>query len=280
MKINLSATSVSDDCLAGGLASAFVAARQSGTALKVYPGEIPSTKTLAYHIQDKAIALWPEAPLGWKVALVGPTYRADFGDERLSGPVFHKKAMNSPGTEPLQFEIFTGGFAAVEAEFVAVMARDAPAFGRLPTPQEASELVASLHIGVETAGSPFAAINDFGPMVVVSDFGNNAGVLLGHAITDWQNRSLESLKARMFVDDALVGEGSAAAIPGGPMAAVAFLIHHLEQRGKPLRAGQLISTGATTGIHLISAGARITADFGGDGSIHARPVAMAQTLAA
>ena len=47
------------------------------------------------------------------------------------------------------------------------------------TDAEAADMVGALHIGVEPASSPLATINELGPAVVVSDFGNNAGLLLG-----------------------------------------------------------------------------------------------------
>ncbi len=59
-------------------------------------------------------------------------------------------------------------------------------------PRKPQQLVSGLHVGIEAAGSPLAAINELGPTVVVSDFGNNAGLLLGPAIPDWRKRPLES----------------------------------------------------------------------------------------
>ena len=47
------------------------------------------------------------------------------------------------------------------------------------TRAEARELVAAVHVGVETAGSPLATINDLGPCAIVADFGNNAGLIVG-----------------------------------------------------------------------------------------------------
>ena len=39
-----------------------------------------------------------------------------------------------------------------------------------------------MFIGIEIASSPLVNINDYGPAVVASDFGNNAGLLLGAEI--------------------------------------------------------------------------------------------------
>ena len=57
-----------------------------------------------------------------------------------------------------------------------------------------------MYIGIEIASSPLQNINDYGPAVVASDFGNNAGLLLGAEISDWQTRSLESLNCETRID--------------------------------------------------------------------------------
>jgi 2-keto-4-pentenoate hydratase len=57
-----------------------------------------------------------------------------------------------------------------------------------------------------------------------------------------------------------VGRGAPSSLPGGPAAALAFLAGACAARGRPLTRGQLVTTGATSGIHDIEAGqtARIT----------------------
>ena len=47
----------------------------------------------------------------------------------------------------------------------------------------------------------------------------------------------------------------------------AFLLNLLHRRGRRLEAGQLISTGAATGVHDILVGQSAAADFGPDGRI-------------
>jgi 2-keto-4-pentenoate hydratase len=256
------------------IAQKFVTARQKFAALEAFPGALPASREAAYAVQEAALQLCNEKPSGWKVALTAPAFRESFGEERLSGPVFFSATLQSKLNRLNRFVVFQDGFAAVEAEFIAVMAVDAPHFNHPPTADEAAALIGSLHIGIETAGSPLASINDLGPLAVVSDFGNNAGVITGPEIKDWRTRSLESMTSRMLVDDVEVGVGSAAKIPGGPMAAVAFLLYHLQHRGRPLKKGQFISTGATTGIHIVQSGSNVSAEFGVDGKIEARAVSQ------
>jgi 2-keto-4-pentenoate hydratase len=71
----------------------------------------------------------------------------------------------------------------------------------------------------------------------------------------------------MSINDIVIGRGGAAAIPGGPLDSLAFLLNLLHRRGRRLEAGQLVSTGAATGVHDILAGQAAVADFGPDGHI-------------
>jgi 2-keto-4-pentenoate hydratase len=115
-------------------------------------------------------------------------------------------------------------------------------------------------VGVEFAASPLASINDLGPRVVAADFGNNSGLILGRAIPDWRDRNDDWPPCEVRVEGELVGRGAPSSLPGGPAASLAFLLGAAAARGRPLRRGQLVTTGATSGVHDILAGqsARIT----------------------
>ncbi len=53
-----------------------------------------------------------------------------------------------------------------------------------------------------------AFINELGSTVVASDFGNNAGLIVGPEVKDWRER-LGELQARTEIDGKTVGEGAA-----------------------------------------------------------------------
>jgi 2-keto-4-pentenoate hydratase len=250
-----------------------VEARLSAKALAAYPGQTPVDLATAYATQDAAIELWPDDIAGWKIGLIQPEHRAAFAQERIAGPIFKSQVQRARAGETVDLPVFDGGFAAVEAEFVVRLNRDTPTEERAWTAEEAAHYAGAMYIGIELAGSPFREINDHGPAVTASDFGNNAGLVLGAEIANWRDQPLEALKAAMHIDGAQVGVGSAALIPGGPFAALAFIIEHCARRGKRLREGQLISTGATTGVHQIKAGQVARVDFGTFGEISCRAVA-------
>jgi 2-keto-4-pentenoate hydratase len=261
------------------VARTFVEARLAARPLADFPGALPPDLATGYRHQEAAIALWPDEIVGWKIGRVGADFEDRHGRTRLAGPIFSRQ-LRRAGREPVAFPVFEGGFAAIEAEFVLVVGRDAPAAKADWTTEEARALVGAMHIGIETAGSPLATINALGPTVVVSDFGNNAGLILGPSVTDWRSRSDASLTCESFIDGVSVGTGAAADLPGGPIESLRFLLEHCAKRGRPLKAGMLISTGAATGIHDIAAGQRSRVDFGPLGTIECKAVTAQAEAAA
>jgi 2-keto-4-pentenoate hydratase len=250
------------------VAESFVRARRSASALPAFPGAVPPDLDSAYGCQEAAIALWPDRIAGWKIGRIAPELEAVHGQSRLAGPIF-EQAVSRAGPGPVAFPVFVGGFAAVEAEFVFVVDEDAPADKLHWTREEALAMVAAVHIGVETAGSPLATINALGPTVIVSDFGNNAGLILGREIEAID----EDLACETFIDGVSQGRGAAKdLIPGGPVESLRFLLENCARRGRPLTAGQLVSTGAVTGVHQIEAGQSARLTFGPHGEILCRAV--------
>lgn len=254
------------------IAVALVAARVARRALDSFPGAMPETMAEAYRIQDAGLSIWKDDIAGWKIGLVGPHLRQTLKAERLAGPIFHKDIRIAEPGVTVTFPVFVGGFAAVEGEFIFRMGEDAPAGKTSWTDDEAAGLVGAVHIGVETAGSPMRMINDLGPTAVSADFGNNFGVIIGAEIPDWRAR-MNDISVSAAIDSQVVGTGGAGSLPGGPLAGLRFLLAHLAERGRPLRKGQLVSSGAITGVHDILAGQSSVITFEGCGSIACRAVA-------
>jgi 2-keto-4-pentenoate hydratase len=249
------------------VAAEFVKARRAAGSLTQYPGATPPDLDAAYRCQDEAISLWDDSIVGWKVGWIPEPFSIAHGAKRLVGPIFKRALQVSDGSSSLDAAVFAHGFAAIEAEFVFQLSKDAPANVTEWTAETARRFVRTMFIGIEIASSPLQNINDFGPAVVASDFGNNAGLLLGSEVPDWQTRALDSLNCETRIDGVVVGRGNAAAVTGGPLAALAFALRCNARRGRPLRAGDLVSTGAATGVHSIRVGQSAQAIFTGVGSL-------------
>ena len=147
--------------------------------------------------------------------------------------------------------MFAGGFCAVEAEFVYRVGQDAPVGKPTGPRRTALALVDALFIGVEIAGcrrSPQSMISGRPWSRRIS--ATMRGLVLGAAIAGWRPGAGDRLlTVETSIDGASVGEGNAASFPADRPQALAFVFGAPRRRGRPMRAGQFISTGAITGVH-------------------------------
>ncbi len=222
-------------------------ARLHARALPGFPEGQPETLEDAYRVQDCSIAAWDDEIVGWKVGGVPPSYQDRFSDKRLVGPVFRKLLRYEVAGERVPMPAFAGGFAAIEPEFV---------FELGATPAEDR-----MFIGVEIASSPVPSLNDYGPTAIISDFGNQHGLLIGPEVDDWRHRGSE-LRVVAEIDGEVVGDKTLTDFPADAVAAVDFLREVSARRGYSLPPGTLVSSGAITGVHDAEIGARSRLDFG------------------
>ncbi|CAN5353101.1 2-keto-4-pentenoate hydratase [soil metagenome] len=243
------------------IASAFVSARRAGGALPEYPGVIPVTLEAAYAVQEHAISLDGRRIGGWKLGRIQPPQSSELGAERLAGPIFADTIVEANGAA-VEMTVFPHGFAAAEAEFLLRIGADADPARTEWSLEDARALVDSVRVGIEIASSPLTTINMLGSAVTVSDFGNNNGLVLGPELPGWRDADLDTIAVELHIDGALIGANTTAAMLDGPYGSVRFLLGHAARRGRPLKAGDWISTGAVTGVHEVSIGARVEARFG------------------
>jgi 2-keto-4-pentenoate hydratase len=258
---------------AESIAQRFVTARLDAVALPDFPGTLPPDLASAYAVQECAIEMWPDEIAGWKIGKIPAEHEVKLGAKSLAGPFFRKDVHRSVAGAMVEYGMYVGGFAAVEAEFVFEIGQDAPAGKMSWTTTDAIAIVKRLYVGVEMAGSPLKTINMIGPKAVVSDFGNNNGLILGPEVPRWVERKPSDLVAETFIYGKSVGTGSAANVAGGPLEALRFVAELCGKRRRPLKAGMLITTGATTGIHDVLPGEIARVEFKGIGTIQcaARP---------
>jgi 2-keto-4-pentenoate hydratase len=253
---------------AAAIAGHFLDARRLAAGLPAYPGALPETLEEAYAIQDHAIRRRGGAIIGWKIGRILPPLSERFGSDRLIGPIFAGQS-SLDGDMP-EMPVFAAGFAAGEAEFLLRIGR-APAPGRSRfSLEETAELIDAVHVGIEVASSPLGAINRIGPIAVISDFGNNNGLVIGSPVPDWQNSGFEQWEVATMIDGELAGTGRAAAFPDGALGSARFLFQLAARRGIALRAGQWISSGAVTGVHDARPGQIVEARFSPDHLVRCR----------
>ena len=215
---------------AAAIADRFLTARRAASGLPDYPGEFPETLDHTYAIQDRAISGWGKPVIGWKVGRVLPPLSDKFGTDRLTGPIFASEMAGADTSVP-EMPVFAKGFAAGEAEFLLRIGRTPPAGKRSFTLEEAADLIDAVHVGIEIASSPLGAINALGPIAVVSDFGNNNGLVIGRGIDNWRSIGFEEWLVSTRIDGTEIGTRRASSFPSGAIGSARFLFELMAKRG-------------------------------------------------
>lgn len=239
------------------IAQQLVGARLDAQALEDFPGSLPTTLDDAYALQLAAIALWPDDVAGWKVGRLSADLADRYGVDRFIGPIFAASVTQANMVGPSPFAMFPGGSAAFEAEFVVFMGAGA----------DGAVVPASLYLGVEVASSPIVNLPALGSLASIADLGNNAGQIIGAAIPLGLLQQPATLHCQTRIGNMPSVTRTGEALPGGPAAGLAFAIEQAGRIGRPLQAGQFVSTGAVTGMHPVERGVQCVASFGDCGSI-------------
>lgn len=252
-------------------------ARRRGLAFEPFDTGQPTTLAEAYAGQAAAIRAWSERVAGWKVGRIADPAGLGVEDDRFVGPIFVSSVQTAQSArDVMAFDVVEGGEAALEVELVVRLTQDiAPQ--DVYAPQDVLALIDQIHLAIEIAGSPAPNLNARSPLLSIAAFGNNLGLILGPAIS--AQTDLDAIVCEALIDGQVVGMGGVGKIPGGVATALAFAINKTNTLGRPLHRGALISTGALTGIHPVSAGQRLTARFHGLGEIQALTCPLAPSSA-
>jgi len=151
----------------------------------------------------------------------------------------------------------------IEAEVAFIVGRDLTG----PAPSWA-EFLASLAYALPALEIVDSAIADWKITLVdtVADNASSALYVLGQEPVAIGQLAGSELGMRMSVDGHVASVGSAAACLGHPLRAAYWLARTMAVRGQPLRAGEVILSGALGPMAVVKAGDQVQAHIGGLGS--------------
>lgn len=229
-----------------------VKARRSAIALPEFPGPLFGTLEEAYEVQALSRAAWHDSVVGWKVGGVPAAFIEKAGATHLTGPIFAKNMRRVQDGGHVDVPVFADGFGAVEPEVIVELG--------------ASRDKDRWFIGAEIASSPLSRINEIGPIAIISDFGNNFGMIVGPELAERSATEVKELEVECSVNDAGVGSRTVPNLAELTGKAVGFLLDHAQSSGIEVPVGTFVSTGAITGIHRVQPGDKAEVSFKGIGT--------------
>lgn len=196
---------------------------------------------------------------GAKLGATNPELMAKLGlDRPFSGPLLSSALIPSPA------RVKRGDFLAcvVEAEVAVRFARPVHSVDQASTRDGIAEAIGELFPVIELADARVEGFPAVPPAAIVADLGFSEALVMGKAVADWRDIDLVQARATLSVNDEVVREGTGGAVLGHPLDALARYVVERIEGGRPIAAGEIVSTGTWTAPHRGQAGEQIVADFG------------------
>lgn len=223
----------------------------------------PTDAKGAYQVQAINTAFWQEHGrriVGRKIGLTAKAVQDQLGvDQPDFGVLFDDMAIADGGT----LDPATVIQPKAEAEIAFVLARD------LDNPKATiTDVIGATAYALPAIEIVDSRIADWKITFAdtVADNGSSAFFVLGTEPRLLAGLDLRTCGMLLEVDGRLASLGAGAACLGHPLNAATWLARTLSAAGTPLRAGDIVLTGALGPMVSITVGTRITATIGGIGS--------------
>jgi 2-keto-4-pentenoate hydratase len=229
----------------------------------------PTTLEEAYAIQQRVVdGLLPAdgRRIGYKAACTSPIAQAAL---EVDAPLFG--TLMSHSSKPSGSTLGTSSFVhrVIEAEFAFRMGTDVRPVPGGHTIESISECIDAAIPAIEVVDYHYVAWT-IGALQVAADNAIHGAWIHGEPCTDWRTGDLGSAGVSVEVNGEVVTTGSGAAVLGHPLTVVAWLADELPRFDRQLCAGDVVTTGVTTGVFEAVAGDDIMATFDGIGSVSVR----------
>jgi len=160
------------------------------------------------------------------------------GDDRIAGSVFARRVLKSGAHLRLADYHHLG----LEFETCVRLGRDLAPDGAPFTPESAGAAVDAVAAAIELVEDRNADYRALDCATLVADNSWNAGIVLGTFVPP--PARLDEVVGVVRQDGAELTRGRGADALGHPFVPLAWLANHLAERGRGLRAGQVVMTGS------------------------------------
>lgn len=243
------------------IASLLVHARRSGQPMVVPEKTAIRSDLAAYRVQDKVYArLWPGAhPAAWKAG--GPSDKV----EPTAAPIAPELVLKNPAKVSAK----ALGMVGVEGEVAFRLAKDLPPRAKAYGDEEIAAAIAEAVVTIEVCASRIAKWKTAPGGWQLADFQNHGSLVVGSGTKDWRRIDFRSQPMEIRVG-ARVSKATGSHSFGDPFRLMPWIVAHCGKRSGGLRKGDIVTTGAWTGLEAARAGDEVVASFPGIGEAKLR----------
>ncbi len=237
-----------------------VEAHRTGTPAAIGDLQL-HTEDEAYRVQDSVFAeLWPGArAAAWKAG--GPSDKV----EPTAAPMPAENVLHSPASAIGAKMQMIG----VEAEVAFRIAKDLPPRSKPYSERALGAAVGEVLVAIELCDTRLANWKKMPGLWKLADFQNSSVLVVGSGTREW--RKVDFLQQEVeFRIGARLARAKGAHSFGNPFRLMPWLVAHCAKRGLGLHAGDIVTTGAWTGLEIAEPGDEVTASFPGIGEATVR----------
>jgi 2-keto-4-pentenoate hydratase len=237
-----------------------LAAAHKGSAAVPYADVLPLGRADAFAVQDATLAELG-AVGGWKVGAKGPA--AEPGCAPL--PALGIKPSGTALLGP------PWNMRGIEVEVALRLGKDLVPKSGEPDAATVRAAVEAVVPAIEVVETRLADWRDSTPLAQLADLQSHGALILGEPSgIDIETLDLRTVQAYLAFDGQPVASTRGANPAADIWRLVGWLAWHCVQRGQPLRAGQVITTGSCTGMLFAPEGAHVQAQLDGIGRVELR----------
>lgn len=214
----------------------------------------------AYAVQDAVMArLGPVA--GWKVGAASDTGEPNCAPLPASALHHNGASLGCPARS----------LRGIELEVAVRLRADLLPGQRMLSRQELAQAIGEVMPAIELVDTRLAEGRSAPAMSKLADLQSHGALVLGApASTDLMRLDVKDLHARLWFDGHSAFDGPSTHPAPDIWRLLAWLACHAQERGMPLRAGQVVTTGSCTGLPMAPPGARIEGEIAGMGRVDLR----------
>lgn len=206
---------------------------------------------------------------GWKVGAASLEVRAAENIPSPSpGRLFKKSIFNSPAIVTSDHFV---NYRLCEFEFAFQLNLDFPVRNKEYTEADLKKGIDSLLPAIEIGDSVFedwySVSGYYGGMY---DNGGGAAFITGRKEKNWQEIELPQSNIDVYINDNYIKSGQGYQAMGNPVTSLTWMINWARERGRPVNAGEYVSTGTCTAHTFLQPGDTASGDFGPLGLVEAR----------
>ena len=203
---------------------------------------MPTDVDEAYLFQEEVVKSFNLNSVGWKVGCTTEMAQKFSGmSEPFSGVMFFETTYKSP---KLELSLYMNK-PIIEPEICFEIKEDIVDIGELYNSTNIKKYIKTIFPVIEIVDTRYEKGWEIKALETISDNGVHSCLIKGEALSNWESYDRLNSEINLYVDNKFICSGRGSNVLNDPLNSISWLANKLIQRGKLIKAGEIITTGNT-----------------------------------